>query len=505
MRYFSAILGAFALLVVCGGALAEKRVALVIGNSAYENTATLKNPKNDAADMAALLKKLGFEVVEGFDLDKRKMERVVREFGIKLAGTDLAFFFYAGHGLQVAGKNYMVPIDAKLALEGDVDFEVLELALVLKQMEREAKTRVVLLDACRDNPLTRSLRSSTGSGRSAQLGQGLAKMEQTPVGTLIGYSTEPGSVALDGEGRNSPYTQALLQHLDVAGRDLNGVLNAVRGDVVKVTGGKQTPWEHTSLLGSVYLKQEAPKAEVKPAEKVAGLDSSVEVAFWNSVQGTSAVVELQTYLDRYPTGAYADLARIRIEALRAAEATKKAEQARLAEDARKADGKREAEAKAAEARKAEQARKADEATRLANLQTAAPKTLPTTEPIDMVELARKLQTELKRVGCDPGSVDGKWGDTAKKALAEFVRLTKASVPGSDPTEDALRAVTDQKGRICPLKCEATENEVNGKCVAKAKSVPATRTADRPKPEGPKEAWKPPQFCKGGNGSSMCPP
>ena len=112
----------------------------------------------------------------------------------------------------------------------------------------------------------------------------------------------------------------------------------VRGEVVKVTSGKQTPWEHTSLLGSVYLKQEAPKAaEVKPAERVAALDSSVEVAFWNSVQGTSAVVELQTYLDRYPTGAYADLARIRIEALRAAEATKKAEQARLADEARKAE------------------------------------------------------------------------------------------------------------------------------------------------------------------------
>ena len=157
MRCFSALLCLLVAILICPEARAEKRVALVIGNAAYQNTAPLNNPSNDAADMAAALQRLGFDVVEGRDLDKRAMERLIRQFGIKLAGADVALFFYAGHGLQVGGQNYLVPTDARLASEGDVDFESLPLDLVLKQMEREAKTSLVLLDACRDNPLARNL------------------------------------------------------------------------------------------------------------------------------------------------------------------------------------------------------------------------------------------------------------------------------------------------------------------------------------------------------------
>ena len=174
-------------------AQAERRIALVIGNSAYQNTAELKNPKNDAADMAASLRRLGFEVFEGHDLDKRSMERMIRQFGVKLSGADLALFFYAGHGVAIGGQNYLVPTDARLASEGDADFEGLPLTLVLKQMEREAKTSIVLLDACRDNPLARNLARTMGT-RSSQVSQGLAEV-RTGVGTLIGFSTQPGNVA----------------------------------------------------------------------------------------------------------------------------------------------------------------------------------------------------------------------------------------------------------------------------------------------------------------------
>ena len=188
------------LLAVCSAiasiaaqAAADKRVALVIGNSAYQHTTVLRNPRNDAEDMVASLKRLSFEVIEGLDLDKRAMERTIRQFGLKVAGAEIALFFYAGHGLQVSGQNYLLPIDARLSTEGDVDFESLALHLVLKQMEREAKTSLVLLDACRDNPLARNLARTMGT-RSAQIGQGLAEVK-TGVGTLLGFSTQPGNVA----------------------------------------------------------------------------------------------------------------------------------------------------------------------------------------------------------------------------------------------------------------------------------------------------------------------
>ena len=172
-----------ALSLLCTGAMAqspERRIALVIGNSGYQNAPELRNPRHDAADVAAALRGLGFEVFEGLDLDKRSMERVVRQFGVKLSDADLAVFFYAGHGIAMGQQNYLVPVDARLAGEGDVDFEVLPLALVLKQMEREAKTSIVLLDACRDNPLTRNLARSMGT-RSSSIAQGLAEVK-TGVG-----------------------------------------------------------------------------------------------------------------------------------------------------------------------------------------------------------------------------------------------------------------------------------------------------------------------------------
>ncbi|RPI42000.1 MAG: hypothetical protein EHM67_07360, partial [Hyphomicrobiaceae bacterium] len=200
MRCWLAVWAGLMVMAAAPAALAEKRVALVLGNAAYQNTTPLTSPTHDAADLAAVLSRLGFDVVEGSDLDKRAMERLIRQFGVKLAGADVALFFYAGHGLQVGGQNYLVPTDAKLASEGDVDFEGLALALVMRQMEREAKTSLVLLDACRDNPLARNLARSTGSTRSSQVGQGLAEV-RTGVGTLIAFSTQPGYVALDGAGR----------------------------------------------------------------------------------------------------------------------------------------------------------------------------------------------------------------------------------------------------------------------------------------------------------------
>jgi uncharacterized caspase-like protein len=241
-------------LLVLPAAAADKRVALVVGNSAYVHANPLPNPVNDAGDMAKALTEVGFEVILGLDLKKPEFDGKVRDFARALEKADVAVFFYAGHGLQASGRNYLVPVDASLQVERDLDFEAVSVDFVLKQMEidREGKTNVVFLDACRDNPLARNLARSMGT-RSAAVGQGLAQV-QTGVGTFIAYSTQPGNVALDGQGRNSPFTAALTKNVREPGRNLTSVMIDVRKDVLAVTGGKQVPWDHSALTGEFYFQ-----------------------------------------------------------------------------------------------------------------------------------------------------------------------------------------------------------------------------------------------------------
>jgi uncharacterized caspase-like protein len=242
-----------ALLATAGAGAAETRVALVVGNSAYVNTAPLANPKNDAGDIAAALKGAGFEVIVALDTDRRAFDGALRSFTDKLAQADVALFFYAGHGLQVGAQNYLVPVDARLERERDLEFETVRLEFVMRQMEidREGKTSIVILDACRDNPLSRNLARSMGT-RSASIGRGLAAAA-TGLGTFIAYSTQPGNVALDGEGRNSPFTAALVKEMGVKGRNLPATMIEVRKGVVAATGGKQVPWDHSALTGDFYF------------------------------------------------------------------------------------------------------------------------------------------------------------------------------------------------------------------------------------------------------------
>jgi hypothetical protein len=426
MLRFLALLCAFCCISTGSLAQSERRIALVIGNSAYQNTAELKNPKSDARDMAAALRRLGFEVFEGHDLDKRSMERMIRQFGVKLTGADLALFFYAGHGMAIGGQNYLVPTDARLASEGDADFEGLPLTLVLKQMEREAKTSIVLLDACRDNPLARNLARTMGT-RSSQVMQGLAEV-RTGVGTLIGFSTQPGNVATDGTGPNSPYTEALLRHMESPGKDVSGVLIAVRNDVLRATDGRQVPWEHTSLTGQVYLKAEQQPTSLAaahpPATNPANYEREIELSYWNSVKDSKSPALLQSYVDRYPAGNFANLARAMIQELNAA-------------------------------------------------QSARPPDNPPIGAQDGVSMVRALQTELRRVGCNPGAIDGKWHNRTKGALAEFARLAKLDLSTDGPSVAALEAVKSQRSRVCPLECGPGKIERDGACVAKAApSAPA---------------------------------
>ncbi len=229
-------------------AAAEKQIALVIGNNAYEGFERLKNPVSDAKLIARTLRDLGFDVVEQVDIDEKTMKRAIQEFGrrIETAGRDtVSLFYYAGHGLQVNGINYLVPIKARIQRESDVEIEAVDAGLVLRQME-DAGSRVnlMILDACRNNPLPRGLRSIT---------RGLANMN-APQGSLIAYSTAPGSVSVDGTGENSPYTLALAKALTEPGLAAEGVFRQVRVRVLEATQGQQVPWESSSLTAAFYFR-----------------------------------------------------------------------------------------------------------------------------------------------------------------------------------------------------------------------------------------------------------
>jgi uncharacterized caspase-like protein len=249
-------------------AAAEKRVALVIGNSAYTHTAPLPNPVNDANAMAAALKEVGVEVILGLDLDKRGFDTTVREFSRILQGADAGILFYAGHGLQVGMRNYLVPTDAQLKTERDLDFETVALDFILRQMEigREGKTNILILDACHDNPLARSLMRAMGT-RSASVGRGLAEV-QAGIGSFVAFATKPG------EGRNSPFTAALAPAVKAPGKSLTAVMIEVRNKVLATTGNKQLPWDHSALTGEFYFNlAAAPSAVPKTAPPAPQADS----------------------------------------------------------------------------------------------------------------------------------------------------------------------------------------------------------------------------------------
>lgn len=248
------------LLASCHLAIAEgRRVALVIGNGGYRNVPRLTNPAHDAALIARTLQGLGFQLVGGgarIDLDKAGFDAAVRDFGQLVLGADVALFYYSGHGLQVDGRNWLVPLDANPTRPQDLDFQMVDAQLVLRQMEGAGtKLNLMILDACRNNPFGgRGLRGADG---------GLAQM-RAPEGTLISYATQPGNTAADGNGENSPYTQALAENLRQPGLDVLRMFNRVGVDVKKVTGGVQQPWVSSSPLDSDYYMA-GPGAGPAPA------------------------------------------------------------------------------------------------------------------------------------------------------------------------------------------------------------------------------------------------
>ncbi|GBF26904.1 hypothetical protein MnTg02_01947 [bacterium MnTg02] len=306
-----------------GPASAERRVALVIGNSTYEHTAQLPNPKNDASDMAVALKRLGFDVTTGLDLTEEKFLDVVSAFSDKLSDADVALFFYAGHGVQYQNVNYLIPVDAALRDEFRLKRETIALGDIIEQMEGRVPLNLVFLDACRNNPLADSLkRGLKGKGRAAYVGRGLARIEGGGRDTLITFAAAPGAVAADGVGRNSPFTAALLKHMETPGVEIEVMLKRVTGDVRRSTSAKQEPERLSRLTTEFYFKPRSiaveakPDAGGKPTEWPPSVDNkAVELAYWDSVKDSKDAEDFRSYLRQFPDGVFIDLAERRIERL----------------------------------------------------------------------------------------------------------------------------------------------------------------------------------------------
>ena len=308
--------------LLAGPATAAQRVALVIGNASYAHAPPLANPRNDAADIGAALGRLGFAVTKIENAGYAELRRGLLEFRRAASASEMAMVFYAGHGIEVDQRNFLVPVDARLASDRDVEYEAVPLELVQRAVERASGLRLVILDACRENPFAAKMQRA---GATRSIGRGLARVEPTGE-TLIAYAAKEGTVALDGTGRNSPYSEALLAHLEKPGLEVMFMLRKVRDVVLAATGGQQEPFWYGSLSSrGVYLaKASAPVAasSVEPAPaivpdaaRVIAEQLAVERVYWESVKDSEDPADIRAYLDQFQGGMFAALARNRLKRL----------------------------------------------------------------------------------------------------------------------------------------------------------------------------------------------
>lgn len=298
----------------CGAAvpaLADNRVALVIGNGAYVHAPHLPNPTHDAEDVAAALKRNGFETILGTDLDQAGMQNAAIRFARAARTADVAVFYYSGHAMQYAGVNYLVPVDAELRDEADLR-RMARVDEILADLQQAKNLRILVLDSCRDNPLADDLKQSIGVSRSASIGRGLARIE-SPDGTIVSYSTQAGRTAEDGSDRNSPYTAAFLQHIEDKD-DIATVFHRIGATVYQKTQGKQVPEISISFFGEFYLNGKL-QITVAPASPSADSCATAE-SHWKSAEAIGTVEAYQDHLARFPQCTFAELAKARIENLK---------------------------------------------------------------------------------------------------------------------------------------------------------------------------------------------
>jgi len=513
----------FLILMAATNALADKRVALVVGVSKYQHVPQLANPDNDATSISELLRQIGFDVVALHrDLGVVEMRRALREFTVTAADADMAVVYYAGHGIEADGVNYLIPADAKLLSDFDVEDEAIPLDRVLQAISPAKRLRLVILDACRDSPFSERMKRGVAT---RAIGRGLAKIEPTTRDTLIAFAAKAGAVASDGDGTHSPFSTALLNHIATPGLDLRLALGRVRDEVMKSTNRRQEPFVYGSLGGDTVslvpqpVLASAPNAAAQRDYEFAAQIGTKEA--WSSflaVHGSGG-------------GIYRDLALAALNKLEAAEQaskladnnkrqaeeqarqkaddlkrqleeqeTRRTEQARLQiteqarrdleverqriteqakrelDDARRqlAEARQQADTAAAQVEQARKQAAADaqqqieavkrdaiQRSEAAKVAVLPPPAAPVMDPGD---IARLLQAHLKRVGCDPGEANGSWNGASQRALGDFNKHAGTKFDVKMASLDALDAVRGMSDRVCPLICGKGQKVSGDHCV-----------------------------------------
>ncbi|MGY4477445.1 caspase family protein [Bradyrhizobium sp. USDA 3364] len=477
-------------------AWATKRVALVVGNSSYQNAPLLPNPANDATAIAATLKNAGFDLVESrLNLTSSDMRRALRDFADQARDADIAIVYYAGHGIEIDGTNYLIPTDARLERDTDIYDEAFSLDRVLLAIEPAKQLRVVIVDACRNNPFADTMKRTVAS---RAISRGLARVEPSVSNTLIAFAAKAGLTALDGNSKNSPYATALVKYIAKPGLDLRKAFGFVRDDVLQATGNRQEPYVYGSLGGDdVALVPKAEEQVPPPVNASSEIRRDYELALQ---LGNKAA--MSAFLAQHPDGYYANLAKLQLNQIDAEDAriaaTRKSQEAEEQKARLASEGAQPAaqEKAAADFKAAEDARIAAERTKLAAQEQAAeaerkraasqsstvamlsangpvPDGAKPDSPAPAVpssnsggtkvaalntappqeDIAKSVQSELSRVGCFTGSIDGEWNAASRRSLSLFNRHAGTKFDVKLASLDALDAIKLKPARVCPLICE----------------------------------------------------
>jgi len=447
------------LLSVCLPASAQKRVALVIGNSNYKSVPALPNPANDAAAVAATLKSAGFNIVDAkLDLPAASMRRALRDFADEARESDVAVVYYAGHGIEMEGTNYLIPTDARLERDTDVADELLPLDRVLSAVEPARALRLVIVDACRNNPFADTMKRKD---ITRGISRGLGRVEPTTTNTLVAFAAKAGSTVLDGAVGNSPYASALVKYIARPGLDLRRAFGFIRDEVLEATGNRQEPYLYGSLGGAeVALIPAKAMASVPADAPTSDIRRDLELALQ---VGTKEA--LDAFLARSPEGYYANLARLELAKLVEQTRVATGGKAGLSEPVRSQVAESEKRQIATKtlpdrsppehktivadppkdepAASPEQRQRLSQEPRLASLNDAAPE----------VNLAEALRSELRRVGCLAATADGGLDKTLQRSLVLFNKHAGTHLDVKRATPDALDAIKLKSAQVCPLLCE----------------------------------------------------
>jgi Caspase domain len=434
----------------CGAAQADKRIALVMANSAYKNVPQLSNPANDAALMADMFRRSGFDSVDvKLDLTVAEMRKALREFGGKARDADAAVIYYVGHGIELDGTNYLVPTDATLETDSDIMDETLPLDRVLFAVEPARQLRLVILDACRDSPFAKTMKRTSAS---RGIGRGLARVEPAGPNTMVAFAAKAGSIASDGDSKNGPFATALVDYLPKPGLDLRKAFGFVRDEVLRKTGYKQEPYVYGSLGGD-----DVPLVPAKPSANGPGPDDPGRRDYELALQvGTRDA--WSAFLARYGDGFFAELAKGQLNKIAAEEARKvAADNAALAEQEK-------ARTSAAGANRPEQDKAAAE-TEANDVQDKIAALSPPAPPQpSLTDLVKSVQAELHRIGCLARAADGNWDSASQRSLTLFNKYTSTNLDATSATVDTLQVLRARPSRVCPLMCDKGYKAEGDTCV-----------------------------------------